>query len=306
MNYIKQKIVATVIFYNPDDDTYDNIKSYVDEVDLLIIVDNSTEHNHTLLDKIKHDFNNILYINNNANLGIATALNIACEKAIELNYRWILTMDQDSKFINFKSYIQCLSKFYDRNDISIIGAGDVSLPNFIKDLSKYLSQEKLQTIAEQYLEELAYKLEGCEESNNEKFIITSGNFLNLSLFHKVGRFNDELFIDEVDHEYCAKSLQLHYKIIKLKNIKFIHSLGYQANGVSQHNHIRVYYIIRNRLYMMSKYHKEFPEYSILEILSSTRKRISHIMRKEEDKKKKLYSAFLAIIDFIFNRYGKRF
>lgn len=99
------KLAACVVLYNPDDTIFENILTYGNYVDKLIVIDNSLKKNNLLIDKLNEIFESkLIYINNNDNLGIATALNQACDKAIELKFKWILTMDQDSSFINFEHY----------------------------------------------------------------------------------------------------------------------------------------------------------------------------------------------------------
>ena len=98
---------ATVVLYNPQEDVFSNICSYGDLVDYLIVIDNSVTVNQNLKLKLQNKFQSkLFYIENNENLGIATALNIGTNKAINLGSAWNLTMDQDSRFINFKHYIK--------------------------------------------------------------------------------------------------------------------------------------------------------------------------------------------------------
>ena len=103
--------------------------------------------------------------------------------------------------------------------------------------------------------------------------MTSGNLVNLDAFRQVGPFMDELFIDSVDHEYCIR-LQINgYKVIQLNGVLLEHTLGerrkhlfiYPLNFfkknksivsykiVNNHNYIRKYYMVRNRLYVSRKY-----------------------------------------------------
>ncbi len=217
------RIIGTVVLYNPEDDTLENIKSYINQIDKLIIIDNSIITNISLIDNIKNEFNDIIYINNHSNLGIATALNIACNKAIELGYNWILTMDQDSKFVDFNQYIRCFNSIKNKEIISTIS------PNpFFKNGEININEckiiEKIQTL-------------------------TSGTLLNLLNYEKVGKFTDKLFIDEVDHDYCLKSISTNLRVLELSNIHLIHSLGEVKQTSkklkSQHNHVRVYYMTRN-------------------------------------------------------------
>src|SRR6476469_1211688 len=109
------KIAACVVLYNPSLQVVANIQSYYPFVECLIAVDNSEHKNGAVEQALQSRFTNVIYKFLNANLGIAAALNIACSTALEKGAGWILTMDQDSSFINSD-----LSKMID--DIAIIEA----------------------------------------------------------------------------------------------------------------------------------------------------------------------------------------
>ncbi len=214
------KISATVILYNPENDIVDNIRSYINYIDKLYIVDNSTIDNKDLVLLLKETFTNIEYINNNENLGVATALNIGCSKAIEDNFNWILTMDQDSSFYDFEKYLKCFENIKDKADISVIS------PNpFIKT-----SGDNIDCI------------------QTEKTItLTSGSLLNLTYFEKLGGFCEKLFIDEVDHDYCLRSIENNLKVLEFSNILLKHTIGeykqtakkrktaYYCPGIARHS-----------------------------------------------------------------------
>jgi len=275
-------IVGTIILYNPLDDTFDNIQSYITELDMLIIVDNSDIHNVKLINKIKNQFDKIIYINNFENLGIATALNIACNKAIELGYQWILTMDQDSSFVNFNEYLRCITKITDKQVVSIISPNSNMPPGISKN---------------------------CEMSE-KTLTITSGAFLNLTHFEKVGKFTDKLFIDEVDHDYCLRSIEKKLKVLQFFNIPLIHTIGeksnYKKKVITQHNPIRMYYITRNSFYIVSRFKKSFPErYSYKKTFyKNIYKTFFKILKQEDYKLLKLKYVCLGIIDFLRGKYGR--
>ena len=286
------KVTATVVLYNPDDDVYDNIMSYAKNLEFIIIVDNSTNHNIKLINKIKTDIPKIIYINNNENLGIATALNIGCKKAIECGSDWVLTMDQDSKILNFTSYLQCLEKLINTDNIAILAANTMwnATEEMIKgDICKF----------------------------EEKFlVITSANLLNLSLFDTIGGFEEKLFIDMVDHDYCIRAQKENFKILWFENIIVNHSLGnlFQRKNLItgkirnkiEHNPQRVYYITRNYLYTWKQYGKLFPkEFNLLKTLNIL---FIHEMTKiflyEDQKLKKIQAKFLGLYHFLRGKYGK--
>src|SRR5690606_29661762 len=89
------KISGVVVLYNPDSGVLQNIKSYIDQIEYLFVVDNSEKVNDLLVAELKK-INKIEYKNNFRNLGVATALNIGALKSINKGFDFILTMDQDS------------------------------------------------------------------------------------------------------------------------------------------------------------------------------------------------------------------
>ncbi len=290
MNSIK--VAATVILFNPEDCVYDNIKSYSNEVETLIVVDNSTTHNQKLTTKLKKSFQNIIYINNNENIGIATALNIGCEKAIELGYDWILTMDQDSCFLNFTDYLQCLQKIPNPNSTAIIAA------NTLWNANKYIPLNPTFTYEEKFL------------------VITSANFLNLTLFEEIGKFEDKLFIDMVDHDYCIRVNIYKYQILYFKDILVEHSLGSlfkrkniftgKIRNKIEHSPQRAYYIVRNTLYISKSYSKLFPkEFNLLKTINIIFiHEVTKIIIYEDQKIKKIYAKLLGLYHFAKGTFGK--
>lgn len=287
-------IAGTIILYNPNiGEIIKNMQSYIFGIDKLIVVNNSDNIDDELELALNNTFKNkIIYINNYQNLGIATALNIACDRAIELEYDWMLTMDQDSKFINFSDYVECLSCLYNRDDLAIIGANTQWTPEVSSP-------------------------ENTNYNYEEKFLlITSANFLNLKLFNTIGRFEDKLFIDMVDHDYCMKAHLLNFKIYYFKNIMVQHSLGnlFQRKNIFtkkirkkiEHDPQRVYYITRNFLYTWKKYSNQFPkEFNLLKTLNILFiHEITKILIYEDQKFKKIYAKFLGLFHFLIGKYGK--
>ena len=288
----KTKIAACVILYNPENEIFDNIASYIGDVGMLYIVDNSTSHNHLLIEKLSHSFSNIGYINNNDNLGIATALNIGCDRALEDGYEWILTMDQDSKFVNFPHYLSCLENLQNTDNIAILSANT----NYNEDME--IPKEALCTFEETFS------------------AITSANLLNLKLFEKIGKFEDKLFIDLVDYDYCIKAQMNNFKVLYFPNIFVKHALGTvflrkniftkKTRAKREHNPQRTYYFARNYLYLSKKFGKYFPKelniFKIINILFIHE--VTKILLYEDQKTKKLYAKFLGLFHFLINRYGK--
>ncbi|HMF71382.1 MAG TPA: glycosyltransferase [Flavitalea sp.] len=237
-------LAAVVIMYHPEVLFLDNIFTYLDFVDRLYVIDNSEAPSPGLRDRLTSN-PKIKLIANNINYGIARALNIAGEKAIEEGYDWLLTMDQDSFFDTsvLTDYLKAADKFPEKETVAVFGVPYDSA--FLANMPA----EKL------YLD--------------VNSMITSGSLVNLKLFNHLEGFNEKLFIDEVDHEYCYRAKIAGFRIICIRAGLMSHSLGKAINITSPlnnhsrkktlHSPLRIYYIVRNGLYILKHFKTQFPD-----------------------------------------------
>ena len=278
---IRSKIAAVTVLYNPDLIVIKNIQSYITQIDTLYIIDNSTNHNEEIETELS-SLSNVSYSRMPRNLGIATALNIACKQALKDGYSWILTMDQDS-FVS-ETMLGTLYSFTSNDDIAIISPYHAS--------KFYPLSSENNTISERTT------------------VMTSGNLLNLHLYSKIGPFDDKLFIDFVDHDYCLRARQHGYKIIQINQAVLKHNLGnlrqYKLTNLIFHstNHppIRKYYIFRNRAYIIQKYRDDFPIFCKRE-LHRFLTDIIVVIFFENQKIEKLKMMYLGLKDFFQGKAG---
>ena len=237
----QEKIAAVVILYHPNNSCIKNIKSYYDLVGKVYIFDN-TEDKSTLKSELEQ-WPKVDFYHDGENGGLPKRLNEAGKQAIKDGYNWLLTMDQDSVFLeeSFVQYLDCFTAFENKKEVALFGAtNDRSV---IKSTSQCRFKE-------------------------ENDLMTSGNLLNLSLFKKIGDFDEALFIDSVDHDYCIRSILAGFKIIRFTNIFLLHELGNLVHRSSiktlfllkkkkeVHSPVRLYYMVRNMLYLNKKFEKE--------------------------------------------------
>lgn len=278
---MKNKICAVVVWYNPQKEMIKNLQSYSNYVDKIYIIDNSLKSNEEMIKELK--IYRIEYIPNFKNLGVAKALNIACEKAIRDKYSWILTMDQDSYFEkdSIKNYLIFLKK--EVKDIAIIAP-------------KY-----------KYSHEIEIKNGDSLEYGEISKVITSGNLINLKAYSEIGKFNENFFIDQVDFEYCKRVSNLNLKIIQLNGVYLNHILGNceikKIMGVkfivTNHAPIRRYYMARNIMYM-SKFYPElrlkYYTFLIIEFFKI-------LSFENKDKREKIKYLMKGINDFFKRKVG---
>jgi rhamnosyltransferase len=55
--------------------------------------------------------------------------------------------------------------------------------------------------------------------------ITSGALTNLDLWKKLDGFDEQMFIDSVDFEYCYRVRKAGYKVIQTDQVQLSHSIG---------------------------------------------------------------------------------
>jgi rhamnosyltransferase len=281
------KIAGAAILYHPDYDVVSNIHSYIDEIAVLFVIDNSEIANREIVEQIQR-FDKVEYLFNGENLGIAKALNIAAEKALENGYDYLLTMDQDS--CASPGMVTCMLDCLKECDASTIG---IIGPFHVNDFDDQTA--------------------GAEKCEDVVSTMTSGNLLNLKLYSSVGPFLDDLFIDQVDNEYCMRLIRHGYRIVQANKALLRHSLGNISRiafmgrqlRTSNHSALRRYYMTRNRFFVWQKYGDlDAAQNTIAKDKVCFRGEIRNILLMERDKLAKITMILKGYIDYKRNIFGK--
>lgn len=288
------KVAAIIISYNPDNNLLDSINLLINQVDKIIIVDNGSESQKKKNINLIKDIDNkkIEVIFNEENLGIATALNIGVKEALNQGYNWILTMDQDSKASS--NMVEKMLEVYNTIDESERKEILSIFPNFV--------DERIQSI-EENSEMNAYEYVDAD--------ITSGNLLRAEVFDKVGFFDDSLFIDLVDTDFCMRLNEENIKMIKVRDAILYHSLGESQSvksifgkfNTSNHSALRRYYMTRNRFYTWEKY-KDLNSFTLNRDKKLFKKEFVKIILGEKDKVNKIKMVFRGYKDYKKGIRGK--
>ena len=128
---------------------------------------------------------------------------------------------------------------------------------------------------------------------------------------RIGYFDETLFIDGVDFDYCIRIRKNKFKIAQVNSALLMHHLGDMREKSlfgwtvypTYHNHIRRYYIVRNKLRLGAKYlffDSSFAVKSIVRLCYD----FLLICVFEPDKLKKIYYGAMGLRDFIIGRSGK--
>jgi rhamnosyltransferase len=210
-----------------------------------------------IIQGVKDEVDEILVIDNtNGNIGVAAALNHGMKKAVAENYDWLLTMDQDSTFEH--GSLSKLKKIAFECDDKV---------GWVSPFHKTQKTKGINT--------------GIREV---RIAMTSGSLVRVNT---VGYFEEKLFIDSVDNEYCLRLRKNGYKIIRANDVVLNHRLGelkknWLGFSTIVHSASRRYYITRNMLYVMQQY-PEFRLFGAKELVKS----LALIILAENDKMSKL-------------------
>lgn len=296
-------IYAIIVLYNPDSPTLTKLLDSVKhQVSHIVIADNSTQG--AIKDQIAHMLNDIsemsTYIDLKDNVGIAIAQNKAIELAITKNATHLLLLDQDSYLTD--NMVAELTTAYETLEVQGHNIACVA-PSFI--------DKKINKIAPVvYYKGLIRKRvipTGEEAYIIADHVISSGSLIPVKAWFKIGKLQENLFIDYVDTEWCLRAKKLGYLTFVIPKLTLIHDIGdgYAKVGtrnVVLHSDFRNYYMIRNSIYLILYSRLQY-NFRILELLKIPFYLILYTFYSKE-KTKTLKIMILAIKDGILKNMGK--
>lgn len=241
------KIGAILVLYNPNwETTKIVIKSLTSQVDLLTIVDNTPDADHSSL---LSSFKNTHYIPLKENIGIAAAQNIGIKYFINRGFDFVLFSDQDSVVPD--NVVEELKRAHDiLNELGIaIAAIGTRAINKQTGTPYPPKSKELGRVCELTDSSISDDLTECYS------VISSVSLIPTKSLLSVGGFDESLFIDGVDHEWCWRAWHLHkLRSFIAEKAKIRHMLGegdkkLGGRDIAIASSFRVYYQFRNYLWL---------------------------------------------------------
>lgn len=221
------KLAAVIVTYHPNvHEVEHNISTFVDDVDMLMVWDNSETP--TKFNNLIRQYPHILLSQDGQNMGLSAAYNHAIQVTRELGCTHLMTMDQDSTFENFKEYRRQIEYF----DDSTVGIFTCPINNDIP-----------------------------ESGYRDTTICQSGSIYTMEMLHQIGGFREDLFIGMVDAEMSLRATEKGYKIYQIANCNLIQHIGSGRTinlfghhvEVSDYGPLRHYYDSRNRILLWHEF-----------------------------------------------------
>jgi rhamnosyltransferase len=219
------KLVTILVLYLPDIDKVEIIiKKLYDHSNYIYIIDNSPINNDSKF------FNNdkVIYKHIEKNVGTSGAYNYVFKQFInhynieDFNF---LTLDQDSTFSDdfLVNMVDLLSKVNDREYEGMFDKG--------KQISNDFTRVNQ--------------------------VISSGAFIKGKFLKNIGFFDELLFLDLVDFDWCWKANNKGFELYKANNIYMKHMVGEKEYRIykirlSIPSISRIYYIVRNYFILLKR------------------------------------------------------
>lgn len=231
------RILAVVVSYHPTFELIDNIECHLMQVPFVVVVDNeSSDSSRDIFSKLTTK--NVFVISNEVNQGVATGFNQGVKWGLENGYDYFLLLDQDSRpeAGMVEKLLAVTKSFSIKNQLVLVGP---HLEDYDRKMNNRSSED----------------MEMCP------LLITSGSLLSKDLIEKVGFYDDRLFIDHVDHEYCLRVVQEGGRILKVNSVTLLHRFGDaqvktflgKSFFLQSYSSFRRYHMMRNRLVLYKRF-----------------------------------------------------
>ena len=227
------KTTSVTVAFNPDSARLrDQVEALRGEVDEILIVDNGSD---TAVARI--DGARIIRLDTNS--GLARGFNVGVAAAREGQAKFVLLLDDDS--IPEKGMVSSLAAAC-RPDTAAAGPR-IRDPRDARDYP---------FIRLGWLRNAHQRCESNEGVIDCDFLISSGSFIPMEALEAVGGFDEGLFIDSVDLEWCCRARSHGFGLLGVCAARLDHRLGDRRQPVMNafelvvHSPERIYYMTRNR------------------------------------------------------------
>ena len=246
----------------------------------------------------------LVLVLNAANLGVAKALNQGAEALMDRGLRWAITQDQDSSpAADMVRRLRATAADHSAEPVAIVA------PNVI-DRGMPLGSRRWFSL--EPVLGIGFRRLPCNGVALRNVVtITSGSLVHIQTLRDLGGFDERLFIDFVDTDYCLRAARARHSIVVDCTAKLFHRVGAKQKktvlGLSlsptYHSPLRRYYLFRNRVLMIRKHALYWPHWLSYEA-AATVHTLAAILFFEPDKWRQFYACFIGTWDGVMGRSGR--
>jgi rhamnosyltransferase len=282
---------AVVVTYQPTGALLANVRRLGEQGLNVVTVDNGSEGESKGYLAQLEQVPGVQVICNGRNLGLGAALNIGAKAALATGCRWVAAFDQDSRITDhfvesmLAAYEQCPFK----PEVALLAP--------------------VHCLGEAEVEAHA-KRNAVRQFRPILVAMTSGCFIRGDTFDQVGWFDESLFIDLVDYDFCLRLARAGHKAIQSCQSMLVHELGSRETRslfglslkITTHIPARRYYIARNRILIYKRHGLAFPVWMARDLAWSAVE-LGRLLFLERDKIAKLTAMWLGLRHGLAGRSG---
>lgn len=288
MSRCGRDVAAVVTTFNPAAAIVRNLRQIASQVTRVIVVDDSGQGYATAMIESAGLANLVLLVNEK-NLGIAAALNRGVAEAAARGCRWVITLDDDTLVSD--RYVQDVFDFVDQHPH--IRAGVVACRRHHEGSATAGGQGENMPFRE------------------KRNLITSGCVFEIATHEAIGGFDEHMFIDLVDFDFCIRLRKSGWQVIELARIGMMHTVGASRTAkllgcvltVYNHSPFRLYYQARNAILFTGKHWRFDPLLCLVLLLDIVRLPLK-AMAFESEKWKRLRYVVAGGLDGLRGRGGR--
>jgi rhamnosyltransferase len=284
-----------IVTYNPNIKQLINICEAINLQNYYIIIVDNTEYN---IDYIfLGHINGLNVIKLYRNNGIAFAQNIGINYAIQNNAKAIMFLDQDSK-VSANFFTKLFSNI------------EYGTPNIVAPIC-FDSDSKMErpTLV---LNKIGFPRKVYSEGSKSPYIvdivISSGTTASIEVFNLAGLFDEQLFIDDVDTEWCLRCRYFGILLRIIPDAMLFQRIGRSTIklgllSIDFHGPDRCYYQIRNCFHLLRKIHISYI-FALNQLLRTLINRLI-LIALSQNKRHYITAFFNGFYDGVIGKTGKR-
>lgn len=291
------KLGALIILYHPRDDQLARLRDVARDCDALVVVDNTPAASLAARRAADQDGYALLHHGNRG--GIAGAYNAGLAELFARGMDAVALFDQDSAVPApfFATMRDTCAGFATRCFLAGPRIFDENDRRYLPELATDgVTVRRLPMHADAPVQRCG-------------FLISSGSVISREAYARLGRFDESLFIDHVDTEYCFRALARDVPLYVVPQLVLPHRIGNKRRHkigpfeMSAMNHpwYRRYYSARNAVQLGMQYGLRFPVAIVPSLL--TLWQVVQVVLCEDDKAAKLKGIAFGVSDGLFGRLG---
>ncbi|MEQ1438357.1 glycosyltransferase family 2 protein [Fontimonas sp. SYSU GA230001] len=266
--------MGVIVTYDPPAGLTERVRAVLRETARVVIVDNGSRTEPALdtLDGTERTRVHLLKLGRN--LGLAAALNRGIEAAAALGATTSLLLDHDSTPTPgmVGALLAARSSHADPQSIAAV------VPT-IAYAHPDIRCRWPQSDAGQWLRFRFAVAAQLDRPTPVDLAIGSGMLISIDVWRELGGFDEGLFIDLVDTDFCLRARSQGFEILATPDAVLDHRLGeVRKNRLlglipvfpTHHSALRHYYISRNRILLAKRHARRFPNWLIYELLGAAK------------------------------------